>query len=323
MNYIGDFFNFFLITPLTNLFVLLTNLTGNAGIAVILLTIIIRLVTLPLTLKQMHSTRAMMALAPRQAELQKKIKDPRRRQQEMMKLYREAGVNPLGCFSSMLIQMPILFALYRVFVVSLGEAPESLIQLSERLYGWDYLRGGLPLPAEFLWLHLGRPDPILPAVVAATTYTMQKMSTLPTTDERQRAQAQMMNFMMPLLFGWITLTLPSGLALYYALSNIIGMVLQYAYVGGGPFNWKALLGLSQEPVLPRALEVREKQKERFSKLGRESDGDEDESEAAAGVAVRPPRKPTPSPAVAGAGASNDGGGSGARRRRRRYGRGRR
>jgi YidC/Oxa1 family membrane protein insertase len=315
---IGDFFDFFLITPLTNLFVLLTALSGNAGIAVILITLIIRLVTLPLTLKQMHSTRAMMALAPRQAELQKKFKDPRRRQQEMMKLYREAGVNPLGCFSSLLIQMPILIALYRVFIISVGEAPESMIALSGRLYGWDYLRSSLPLPADFLWLHLGQPDPfVLPVLVAASTFTLQKMSTLPTTDERQRAQAQMMNFMMPLLFGWITLTLPSGLGLYYALSNIIGMVLQYWYVGGGPFNWKALVGLSQDPVLPKALEARQKQRERFNKLGRD---DEDEAEGSAGVPARPLR-PSPSPMSAGAG--NDGSGSGARRRRRRYGRGRR
>ena len=77
----------------------------------------------------------------------------------------------------------------------------------------------------------------------------------------------MMNFMMPLLYGWITLTLPSGLGLYYALSNVIGMVLQYAYVGGGPINWAGLTGLSQEPVLPRALEARQKQQERMKKLG--------------------------------------------------------
>jgi hypothetical protein len=222
----------------------------------------------------------------------------------------------------MLIQMPILFALYRVFIISVGESPESLIQLSEKIYGWDYLRSGLPLPADFLWMHLGQPDPfILPVLVAATTFTMQKMSTLPTTDEKQRAQAQMMNFLMPLLFGWITLTLPSGLGLYYALSNIIGMVLQYWYVGGGPFNWKALLGLSQDPVLPRALEARQKQTERFRKLGQDSEDDEEEPDMGAGVPVNP-RGPRPSPATA----SIDGGsgsGSGARRRRRRYGRGRR
>jgi YidC/Oxa1 family membrane protein insertase len=308
MGFISDFFNLVLITPLTNLFVLLTTVTGNAGVAVILLTIIIRLLTLPLTLKQLHGTRAMMAVQPRMQELQKRYKDPRRRQQEMMKLYREAGINPLGCFSSLLLQFPILIALYRVFVISVGEAPESLIRLSERIYNWDYLRSSLPLPADFLWLHLGRPDPfILPLVVALSTYTLQKMSTIPTTDEKQRAQASMMNLMMPLIFGWITLTLPSGLGLYYALSNIIGMVMQYAYVGGGPVNWRALVGLSQDAVLPRAVTARQEQRDRFMELGKPGNsGDSDEDEGP----DEGPNDTSTKPATP-------------RRRRRRYGRGRR
>lgn len=321
MGFIGDFFNLVLITPLTNLFVLLTTLTGNAGVGVIILTIIIRLVTLPLTLKQMHGTRAMMAVQPRMQEIQKRYKDPKRRQQEMMKLYREAGVNPLGCFSSLLLQFPILIALYRTFIITVGEAPESLISLSERIYGWDYLRSSLPLPADFLWLHLGRPDPfILPLTVAISTYTLQKMSTLPTTDEKQRAQANMMNLMMPLIFGWITLTLPSGLGLYYALSNIIGMVMQYAYVGGGPVNWRALVGLSQDAVLPKAVTAREQARDRYKGLGK-SDGDEDEAdeaEDAAGSGV-PAKSKSPRPGSDQA----KGEGGGGRRRRRRYGRGRR
>jgi YidC/Oxa1 family membrane protein insertase len=303
MALISDFFNIFLITPLTNLFVLLTTLTGNAGIAVIILTLIIRIATLPLTLKQMHSTRTMMALAPRQQEIQKRYKDPKRRQQEMMKLYREAGINPLGCFSSMLIQMPILISLYRTFIIAVGQSPESLIRLSERIYGWDYLRSNLPLPADFLWLNLGRPDPlVLPLVVALTTYSLQKVSTLPSADEKQRAQASMMNLMMPLLFGWITLTLPSGLGLYYALSNIIGMVMQYAYVGGGPINWRALAGLSQEPVLPRAVSARQAQLDRYKDFGKSGEDVDDEEEVEDTVS-----KPA----------------TGGKRRRRRYGRGRR
>src|SRR5687768_8241705 len=235
--WIGDLLNSFLITPLINLFVLLTTVTGNAGIAVILLTIIIRIITFPLTVKQMHSTRMMAAMQPRMQENQKKYKDPRRRSQEQMKLYREAGINPLGCISSMLLQFPILIALYRTFVLAVGEAPEALLELSGRLYDIPYLRTGLPLPADFLWLHLGRPDPfILPLLVAMTTYLLQKMSTMPAMDERARAQAQMMNFLMPLIFGYITITLPSGLGLYYMLSNIIGISMQYFYVGGGPIR---------------------------------------------------------------------------------------
>src|SRR5688572_23701289 len=130
MEIISFLFNTFLIDPLTNLFVLLTTLTGSAGIAVILLTIIIRLVTLPLTIKQMHSTRLMSVIQPRVQEIQRRYKDPRRRSEEQMKLYREAGINPLGCFSSILLQMPILIALYRTFTLAVGTSPESLIALS-------------------------------------------------------------------------------------------------------------------------------------------------------------------------------------------------
>ena len=311
---ISDVFRVILINPLINFFVLLTTLTGSAGIAVILLTIIIRIVTLPLTLKQMRMTRMMGAMQPRQQEINRRYKDPKRRQQEIMKLYREAGINPLGCFSSFFLQIPILIALYRTFIIAVGEAPESLINLSGRLYDWDYLRSGLPLPADFLWLHLGRPDTfILPLLVAMSTFVLQKISTLPTTDEKQRAQASMMNFMMPLIFGWITLTLPSGLGLYYVLSNVIGIVMQYAYVGGGPVNYRALVGLSQEAVLPKALEARERQLNHIRGISSEDEDDEGEDTE------------QPQRARAGARSSNgqSGSGSGARRRRRRYGRGKR
>src|SRR5690242_18802756 len=106
MGLIGDFFNLFLIDPLTNLLVLLTRLTGNAGFGVILLTLIIRTITFPLTLRQMHTGRMMALIGPRMQEINKKYKDPRRRSEESMKLYREAGVNPLGCASGMLLQFP-------------------------------------------------------------------------------------------------------------------------------------------------------------------------------------------------------------------------
>src|SRR5687768_8234320 len=309
--WLGDLLNFFLITPLINLFVLLTTVTGNAGIAVILLTIIIRIVTFPLTVKQMHSTRMMAAMQPRMQEIQKKYKDPRRRSQEQMKLYREAGINPLGCISSMLLQFPILIALYRTFVLAVGEAPEALLELSGRLYDIPYLRTGLPLPADFLWLHLGRPDPfILPLLVAMTTYLLQKMSTMPAMDERARAQAQMMNFLMPLIFGYITITLPSGLGLYYVLSNIIGIAMQYIYVGGGPINWRAIVGLSQEPVLPRAMELRQKNIDRVKNFPRSDDEEElEEGEEPKTGAVVAPRKPN-RPDTSGTGAG--------KRRRRRY-----
>ena len=270
-------FNNFLVYPLTNLFVAFTAFTGNAGLAVILLTIFIRLVTLPLNLKQMRTTRAMAALAPQLQTLQKRFKDPKRRSQEQMRLYREAKISPAGCFSSLLIQMPILFALFQTFRTTVGETPESLISLSDRLYGWDYLRTSMPLPADFLWLHLGQPDQFaLPILVAASTFVLQKVTMLPATDDKQRAQNSMMNFLMPLMFGYITLTLPSGLGLYYVLSNVIGVIMQYMYVGRGPVNLRALIGLSQDAVLPRAVQVRQ---EAMDQMGNLDDGEDEDSEA--------------------------------------------
>ena len=274
-------FNTFLVYPLTNLFVAFTVLTGNAGLAVILVTIFIRFVTLPLNLKQMRTTRAMAALAPQLQTLQKRFKDPKRRSQEQMRLYREAKISPAGCFSSLLIQMPILFALFQTFRTTVGETPESLISLSDRLYGWEYLRTSMPLPADFLWLNLGQPDQlVLPVTVAASTFVLQKVTMLPATDDKQRAQNSMMNFLMPLMFGYITLTLPSGLGLYYVLSNLIGIVMQYMYVGRGPVNWRALVGLSQDAVLPRAVEIRQATIDQLSNLGDEEE--EEESDAKEG-----------------------------------------
>jgi YidC/Oxa1 family membrane protein insertase len=312
MGFIGEFFNLFLIDPMTNLFVMFTSLTGNAGYGVILLTLFIRFITFPLTLRQMHTGRMMALIGPRMQEINKKYKDPRRRSEESMKLYREAGINPLGCFSGMLLQFPILIALYQVFSVAVGETPEALIKVSNRLYDWSLLREGMPLPADFLWLHLGRPDDLLiiPILVAATTYILQKMTVMPTTDERMRAQTSMMNLLMPFMFGYIALSLPSGLGLYYVLANLIGMVMQYAYVGGGAFNWQGLIGFNQDPILPKALEVRQAQAERFSASSNEDSDGATVSSRKAGAPAKSSNGDTPSGETAAA-------------RRRRYANGRR
>src|SRR5262245_35791111 len=107
MDLLNYLIHLLLIDPLTNVFVFFTAITGNAGIAVILLTITIKLITMPLTLRQMKTSRTMAALAPMIQDVQKRHKDPKRRSEEQMKLYKEFGVSPLGCLSSTIIQMPI------------------------------------------------------------------------------------------------------------------------------------------------------------------------------------------------------------------------
>lgn len=236
-----DVLNAVLIDPAINLFVLLTAFTGSAGIAVILLTCVIRALMLPLTLKQIRMTRVMSAIAPRMQEIHRANYDPKRRSEEQMRLYREMGVNPLGCFGSLPLEFLILTALYATFRLALDQSPEAVAALAGRLYPWSYLRDAIPLPPHFLWLNLSKPDQIIPVAVAISTYAYQKVSSLAPSDRSQAMQTNLMNMMMPLLFGWLALALPSAPGLYYVIWNLIGIALQYMY-GGGRFNWRTFLG---------------------------------------------------------------------------------
>jgi len=227
---------FIIANPILNVLVALTQLLGGSfGGAIIILTVIVRLISWPLTKRQLNSTKAMQEMQPRIQELQKKYgKNQQKLQQEMMKLYKEAGINPLGCIWPMLIQLPIWIALYQAIMSALATTPESLLGLAQRLYSWDIVNQAIPLSSQFLWLDLSRPDPyfILAIIVGGTMWVQQKMTTAPTVDPRQQSTNRMMTLLMPLMFGFLTLMFPSGLALYWAVSNIIGIVTQYFVTGG-------------------------------------------------------------------------------------------
>jgi YidC/Oxa1 family membrane protein insertase len=222
--------------PVLNVLVALTQILGGSfGLAIIALTVIVRLISWPLTKRQLNSTKAMQEMQPKIQELQKKYgKNQQKLQQEMMKLYKEAGINPLGCIWPMLIQLPIWIALYQAIMSALATTPESLLGLAQRLYSWDIVNQAIPLSSQFLWLDLSQPDPylILAIIVGGTMWVQQKMTTAPTVDPRQQSTNRMMTLLMPLMFGFLTLMFPSGLALYWAVSNIIGIVTQYFVTGG-------------------------------------------------------------------------------------------
>jgi len=222
--------------PVLNVLVALTHLvSGSFGLAIIALTVIVRVISWPLTKRQLNSTKAMQEMQPKIQELQKKYgKNQQKLQQEMMKLYKEAGVNPLGCLWPMLIQLPIWIALYQAIMSALATTPESLLGLAQRLYSWGIVNQAIPLSSRFLWLDLGQPDPyfILAIIVGGTMWVQQKMTTAPAVDPRQQSTSRMMTVLMPLMFGFLTLMFPSGLALYWAVSNIIGIVTQYFVTGG-------------------------------------------------------------------------------------------
>ena len=248
------------VNPLINALIILSNiLFSNFGLGIIVFTLLMRLATMPLTLRQIHSTRAMSMLQPKMQEIQKKYKDPKRRQEETMKLYRQAGVNPLGCLLPMLVQMPIWFALYGALRITVGGTPESVVSLSERLYAWGYIESAVPLENRFLWLDLGQPDRslILALLVFASTYVQQKLSTVPSTDPQKQAQAQMMNWMMPLMFAWFTLGVPSGLAVYWAMSNITAVIMYYFVYGPKNVSWRTFFPAQAPAPAARQRDRRE------------------------------------------------------------------
>lgn len=224
-------FDNILVNPMLNMLVLLYSvLFSNFGLSIILFTVLVRLATTPLTIKQLNQMKAMTALQPKMKELQTRYaKDPRKRSQETMNLYREAGVNPLGCLGPMVVQLPIWIGLYQALLKSLGTTPDHLVGLSQRLYSWNPATDmAAPLNSVFLSLDLANPDPtpILPILVGVSTWAQQKMTTMPAADERQRSTNNMMLWMMPVMLGFFAFSFPSGLALYWVVSNLIGIAMQ-------------------------------------------------------------------------------------------------
>jgi len=227
--------------PVINALIVMSHyMAGNFGMAIIALTIIINLLMLQLTLKQVRSTKAMQDLQPRLAELQQKYgKDRQKMAQEQMRLYKESGVKPAGCAITMIIQFPVWIALYRSIMLSLAAAPEGLLNLSKYLYSWPMLYAALPLSQDFMGMNLADPNFILAILVGATMWLQQKMSMTTPTDPKQRSQSQMMLWMMPLLFAFLALSFPSGLSLYWAATSIVRIVIQYRVTGWGGITREA------------------------------------------------------------------------------------
>jgi YidC/Oxa1 family membrane protein insertase len=239
--------------PLTNILIVMAHYLGGFGVAVIVLTILVNMALLPMTLTQIRSSKRMQDLQPKLAELNKKYaKDRQALAQEQMKLYKTAGIKPVGCAFGMIVQMPVWFAVYQAIILALAAAPEGLLELSRYLYPWDVVYSALPLGSTFLGLNLSVPSPILAVLVGAATWVQTKMTTTPSPDPRQQSQSQMMVWMMPLLFAYMAFLFPAGLALYWFTSNIFRVVLQWRLSGWG--------GLLKHPTPPPA----EAEKKRIS-----------------------------------------------------------
>lgn len=197
----------------------------NYGLAIVLFTIIIKIVLLPLTLKQTNSMKKMNELQPQLQELQKKYKNNKEKLNEkMMQLYRENNYNPAGGCLPLLLQFPVLIGLFRVL-----QSPELYV-FPKEVYE--------SVVQNFLWLpNLGEPDPIyiLPVLAALTTYLSTKMVSNNATGDAAQTQ-KTMGIIMPLMIGWISIKFPSGLALYWVVSNLFQMGQQYMALRNVPGN---------------------------------------------------------------------------------------
>jgi YidC/Oxa1 family membrane protein insertase len=242
---IGYIWQTFLETPLINIMVALSALTwGSYGLAILIFTVIIRVLLFPLTMRMLKSMRGLQEIGPQMQELQKKYSDPKRRNEEMMKLYREAGINPLGCIGPQLIQLPIFIALFQVIRTTLGNTPEAVVGLSGRLYDWDIVQSAAPLSRSFLWMDLGANGDIILAVLCFCAMWLQQrlsMNKATMTTDQQRQMNSMMLWMLPAMFAWFVIITPAGVGLYWTASTIIGVILHWSFVGPGDFTWGSLI----------------------------------------------------------------------------------
>lgn len=175
----------------------------NYGLAIILMTVVIKMALYPLTVKQVKSMKALQTLQPKMKELQEKYKsNPEKLQKEMAILYKENGANPLAGCLPLIVQMPILIGIFYA------------------IRDFQYIN-----TPSFLWIKdLAQFDPlyILPVLSAATTYLQQKQTTTEMTQ-----QNRMMLIFMPIFIGWISTTFPAGLVVYWVMSNTIQIAQQW------------------------------------------------------------------------------------------------
>lgn len=250
---IGEVWDLIIVGPMLNgLIVLYSGLFHNFGLTIIILTIIIRLALLPLTQRQLRSSKAMQELQPKMQELQKKFnKDRQRLSQETSKLYKEAGVNPIGCLGPLIVQLPIWIALYQSIIRGLATSPEALLDLSQHLYSWPLVNQMVPLDPHFLGLNLAENSGyVLAVLVGVSMWVQQKMTSSTTADAKQQSMSRMMLWMMPMMFAFITLSFPSGLAIYWVTMNIVGIVTQYFITG-----WGGLFTQAVTKEMPKRVKV--------------------------------------------------------------------
>lgn len=284
MGQIGYFFNIIFTFPIFNALMVLYRIIGDFGLSIIVLTLIIKLILFPLTLKQLKSMKATQALQPQMAEIRKKYaKDQMAQSRATQELYKEYGISPLvGSCLPLLVQMPVLFGLFYALSAVLRSA-KTAGDINKLLYPFIPIFTHFP-NVNLTWftfinhswyISLGAPDPthILPILAAIATFIQVRMSqpkTMATATDAMSQQMKIMQFISPvmvLFFGW---NYAAGLALYWTISSLFAMCQQYFVTGWGSLlvapnlisnksngNGNGTKVVTSERVKPKAVAVEE------------------------------------------------------------------
>ena len=206
-------------------------LVQNYGLSIILFTILVKVLLLPLTIKQTKSTKAMQDIQPKIQEIQTKYKDkPEKQQQEIMKIYTEAKINPLAGCLPLLIQMPILIALFSVL-----REPVTYGVFADQAQFVNAAKG-------FLWIKdLTTPDYILAILSGATTFLMQLMM----PKDQQQGSMKIMTYVMSAMMLFWGFSFPAGLTLYWTIGNVFAIGQHYLIMN----PLRAKLAVSKEEVV--------------------------------------------------------------------------
>lgn len=261
LNTLGSVFNIAILVPITNIlvtiyhFLYLIHIPSALGFAIILLTVLIRVVLYPFVSAQIKSTAKMQKVAPHIASIKEKHKkDARKQQEETMKLYKEHGINPAGGCLPSLVQVPIIWGLYRVLeTVVVANSLASIQKINNGLYSflsfahidhvWDVNFFGLPLSASPSKLFTVMPLILLvPVITAVFQFILSKMMLPESTpgkaanknaaDFQTTFQSQSL-FIFPIMIGFFSFSFPVGLSLYWNTFTIFGILQQYLLVGAG------------------------------------------------------------------------------------------
>lgn len=226
------------------------------GWSIITFTLVVKLVTMPLTIRQVRSTKRMQEVQPQLQALQKKYAGNKEKlAQEQMALYKEAGVNPLGGCLPQLIQLPIWIGLYQALLrlANEGQMVGGFLWLRDLAFpntqvGTSWLWPPSVTNANFQGWLITVGYLILPILTVVTQIVTQKLMTPPSTDQSQSAMNSAM-MLMPFMFGFFALTFPSGLSLYWVTTNLFTMVQQYL-IGGKPTPKPAVAAVASSAAPP-------------------------------------------------------------------------